>query len=118
MGSLVHIARQSGWEPKPDSSALSAEELQKIKDLWEQKKEDRVSLPSIADDHDINIYEPPDFWGKSMTTYIHALCFLIAISLLPVFQCLLTLLAGAIIGPIVSVIFNLICLSFALRVLL
>lgn len=71
MGSLVHIARQAGWEPKADSNALSADELQKIKDLWEQKKEDRVSLPSIADDHDINIYEPPGLLGK-INDYVYA----------------------------------------------
>jgi len=71
MGSLVHIARQAGWEPKADSSALSAEDLQKIKDLWEQKKEDRVSLPSIADDHDINIYEPPGLLGK-INDYVYS----------------------------------------------
>lgn len=71
MGSLVHIARQAGWEPKPDSNALSAEELQQIKDLWEQKKEDRVSLPSIADDHDIDIYSPPGLLGQ-INEYVYA----------------------------------------------
>jgi len=71
MGSIIYIARQAGWEPKADSSALSADELQKIKDLWEQKKEDRVSLPSIADDHDINIYEPPGLLGK-INDYVYA----------------------------------------------
>lgn len=71
MGSLVHIARQAGWEPKPDSTALTAEQLQEIKDLWEQKKEDRVSLPSIADDHDIDIYEPPGLLGK-INDYVYS----------------------------------------------
>jgi len=71
MGSLVHIARQAGWEPRPDSNALSKEELQEIKDRWEQKKDDRVSLPSIADDHDIDIYTPPGILGK-INDYIYS----------------------------------------------
>lgn len=71
MGSLVHIARLAGWEPKPDSTALSAEQLQEIKDRWEQKKEDRVTLPSIADDHDIDIYEPPGLLGK-INDYVYS----------------------------------------------
>lgn len=71
MGSLVYIAREAGWEPRPDSTALSAAELQEIKDRWEQKKEDRVTLPSIADDHDIDIYSPPGILGK-INDYIYS----------------------------------------------
>lgn len=71
MGSLVHIARQAGWEPKPDSTALDAEQLKEIKALWDQKKEDRVCLPSIADDHDIDIYNPPGLLGK-INDYVYS----------------------------------------------
>lgn len=71
MGTLVTMARAAGWEPRQDSTALTPEELQKIKDQWAQKIEDRVTLPSIADDADINIHEPPGLLGR-INDYIYA----------------------------------------------
>lgn len=71
MGTLVHFARLAGWEPKADSNALTTEQLAEIKALWEQKKEDRVSLPSIADDHDIDIFQPPGLLGR-INDYVYA----------------------------------------------
>lgn len=71
MGSLVTIARAAGWEPQADSKALTPEQLQEIKDSWAQKVADRVTLPSIADDADISIHEPPGILGK-INDYVYA----------------------------------------------
>jgi hypothetical protein len=64
MGTLVTIARSAGWEPKNDTSFLSKEELDAIKKSWDSKKEASISLPSIADDSDIDLFKPPGLLGK------------------------------------------------------
>ena len=71
MGSLVTMARAAGWEPAADSTALTPDQLQEIKDSWAQKVADRVTLPSIADDADISIYEPPGLLGK-INDYVYS----------------------------------------------
>lgn len=63
-GSLVYIARQAGWEPGLDSNALSQTELDEIKASWDKKHSERISLPSIADDADIDLHSPPGLLGR------------------------------------------------------
>lgn len=71
MGTLVKMARAAGWEPAQDSTTLTADELQAIKDSWDKKKEERVSLPSIADDADIDLFAPVGLLGD-IYDYIYA----------------------------------------------
>jgi len=71
IGSLVQIARAAGWEPQADSTALTPDQLQEIKDSWAQKVAERVTLPSIADDADISLHEPPGLLGK-INDYVYA----------------------------------------------
>ena len=73
MGTIVYIARQAGWEPAPDSAVLTPDQLQEIKDRWTQKKDDRVSVPSIADDEDIDLYQPPGLLGR-INDYVYDCC--------------------------------------------
>lgn len=64
IGTLVTIARAAGWEPKSDTSFLSKEDLDEIKRTWDSKKEASIPLPSIADDSDIDIFQPPGLLGE------------------------------------------------------
>lgn len=73
MGTLVYIARQAGWEPAADSTALTPEQLQEIKDKWDQKKTDRVVVPSIAEDEDIDLHSPPGLLGR-INDYVYDCC--------------------------------------------
>lgn len=70
-GTLVYIAKQAGWEPGIDSDALSQEELTSIKAGWDRKVAERVSLPSIADDADIDLFAPPGLLGQ-INDYVYA----------------------------------------------
>jgi hypothetical protein len=71
MGSLVAMARDAGWQPAADSTALSREELDAIKSVWDKKKDERIALPSIADDADIDLFDPPAMLGD-IYKYIYA----------------------------------------------
>lgn len=63
IGSLVRMAESCGWTRQVDESALSKDELQAIKDSWSKTSSDRVDIPSISDDADLDIYKPPGILG-------------------------------------------------------
>ena len=71
MGTLVHMARSAGWEPAQDSVVLSAEELNEIKQSWSKTVSNRVALPSISDDLDIDLFKPPGLLGR-INEYVYA----------------------------------------------
>lgn len=63
IGTLVELARNNNWVPAADSSMLTPEQLQSIKDSWSKKKEDRIELPSVINDADIDINAPKGLLG-------------------------------------------------------
>lgn len=71
MGTLHYIATQAGWKPMADSTVLTEDQLADIKEQWSKKVINRVSLPSIGDDTDINIFEPPGLLGR-INDYVYA----------------------------------------------
>lgn len=70
-GTLVTIAREAGWEPNNDTNFLSREELEEIKRTWDKRTEERAVLPSMADDSDIDLHEPPGVLGD-IYKYVYA----------------------------------------------
>lgn len=71
MGTLHYMATEKGWKPMADSAVLNAEQLQEIKDQWSKKVISRQSLPSISDDSDVDIFNPPGALGK-INDYVYA----------------------------------------------
>lgn len=64
VGSLVKMAGENGWEPNQDSAFLSAEDLDALKKRWDEKKEQRGTVPSMSDDSDVDLYSPPGLLGQ------------------------------------------------------
>ncbi|MDE3023767.1 MAG: bifunctional DNA primase/polymerase, partial [Pseudomonadota bacterium] len=71
LGSLVYIARQAGWQPAIDTNAMTPEELADLKSQWDTIKAQRVDVPSIMDDADIDLYHPPGLLGQ-INDYVYA----------------------------------------------
>jgi len=69
IGTLVKMAEIAGWSSGP--SELSQEQLQDIKDQWTKTVENRVPLPDIALDADIDIYQPPGLLGR-INDYVYS----------------------------------------------
>lgn len=65
MGSLIYMGESAGWKKNDISSYLTPERLKEISDSWKKKAEDRASVPSIMDNADIDIYNPPGILGMA-----------------------------------------------------
>lgn len=71
VATLISIAQEHSWREKEDSTFLTKEELDAIKKSWDRKKETSIYLPSIADDSDIDIHNPPGLLGR-INDYVYA----------------------------------------------
>lgn len=71
MGTLHYMASEKGWKPMADSEMLTPEQLAEIKEQWTKKVENRQSLPSISDDSDIDIFNPPGILGR-INDYVYS----------------------------------------------
>lgn len=63
MGTLVYMGKAVGWAKK--ISDLTPSELKEIGDRWKKDAEQRASIPSIMDNADIDIYDPPGVLGMA-----------------------------------------------------
>lgn len=70
IATLVAMAKDAGWEPAPVSEMTQAE-IDAIKKAWDKKEDDRIAVPSVLDDADIDIYNPPGLLGK-LYQYIYS----------------------------------------------
>lgn len=69
IGTLVKMAESCGWADGPRD--LSDEQVAAIKEQWDKTLENRISLPDIAMDADIDIYQPPGLLGR-INDYVYA----------------------------------------------
>jgi hypothetical protein len=63
IGTLVNMAKDAGWEPPKQVFDMSSEELQAIKDQWKETEISRIKIPSLSEDSDIDIFDPPGLLG-------------------------------------------------------
>lgn len=66
MGTLVHLAKEAGWEPQ-GVGFMSKEEIEEVKRKWakvEVSREAVKSIPSIIDDADLDLFAPTGILGK------------------------------------------------------
>lgn len=64
IGTLIRMAEACAWVRPEDKSLLSDDALQAIKESWSKTEVSRVSIPSILDNLDIDIYNPPGVLGQ------------------------------------------------------
>lgn len=63
IGTLVNIAKSAGWEPPAQTLGMPTEELEKIKQQWAETAISRIKIPSLSDDSDIDLFDPPGLLG-------------------------------------------------------
>lgn len=64
IGTLVSMAKDAGWEPSQAADLPTMEEVEELKKKWAKAEQDRIAVPSVLDDADIDIYSPPGLLGK------------------------------------------------------